>query len=55
MTLSLSVTAMMVIAVLSYVIYDPPSDGTGEGQREYYSGEPGDYYGLGLGPSYRTG
>ena len=49
------IVAIVVMAAVVYLLYLPPSEDGIEEEREYYSGEPGDYYGPGIGPVYMTG
>jgi len=46
---------LMVVATADYLQYGSPNDADGGEEREYYTGEPRDYYGPGLGPRYMIG
>lgn len=55
MIISISIVFIVAMSVLVYPQFFSPSDDNNEEEREYYSGEPGDYYGFGIGPRYITG
>jgi hypothetical protein len=55
-TVTVAVVCIIVVtAVMVNRLHLPPSEDGEEEEREYYSGEPGDYYGPGIGPVYITG